>query len=697
MIHIHPNFPSIIKIEGAHTKQPSFKEFDVAIFQRRFLPVFVLSMLFLSLLILAGCTSTNQGVDETTLPLENTPTTAPAESPEPVSDRSDIPAEVVFDSDHTSNGLTLNSGGDMDTEIVTVGADQEQAFRTGNGLALPAEDGNTVEDWYMQFQVDDALIFAGSPTTLVHIAVEYLDEGTDEFNIQYDALSGGVDGSGRFKDSASFTKTGTGEFKTAVFTLDDAHFANRNNGADFRISDSADGPETIRRVTLTLILPDTEAIQASAEPPSSDHAGVIFHNGVILIMENGETATAIAVKGEHILAVGGDEEVLAYAGSGTTLIDLEGRTLMPGFVDGHSHNFISVWRDDLEAGQTYLLSRGITTAAEMFHEESLMQELQALDEQGNLRMRISLYPTHVDACGGVIGDWYWPDYPPSREPSAMLHIPGIKMFNDGGGCNRAAVSFEYLDGGQGDLYFQADELSAMIIEVQDRGYQVAIHGSGDRAVEVNLDAIEIALDGGPNTFRHRIEHNSLVRDDMLTRYTEIDVVAMIFGFFPACFANSPGYATPDVYQEWEWRWRSLIDSNPDVHFAWHADAPPLGDPDPMRHLYGFVTRRDMGDNSKYSGPLLQVDGEVCEPPDWAVDDLLTVEEALPLMTIESAYSVLRDNEIGSLKAGKLSDLIILSDNPLEVDPDAIPDIQVLMTMVGGKVEHCAEGFQALCP
>jgi predicted amidohydrolase YtcJ len=105
----------------------------------------------------------------------------------------------------------------------------------------------------------------------------------------------------------------------------------------------------------------------------------------------------------------------------------------------------------------------------------------------------------------------------------------------------------------------------------------------------------------------------------------------------------------------------------------------------------------MGDNSEYSGPLLQGDGEVCEPPDWAIDDLLTVEEALPLMTIESAYSVLRDDKIGSLKAGKLADLIILSDNPLEVDPDAIPDIQVLMTMVGGKVEHCESGHEALCP
>jgi len=664
---------------------------------KKFLQALSLSMLFLSSLTLTGCTSTSQDTDETKLPLVNTPTTTLAESPEPVSDLSGIPVEVVFDSDHTSNGLTLDSGGDADVELVTVGSDQ--AFRTGNGQVVSAPDNNSDPDWYLELGIDDDLIYAGSPTTHVQIEVEYFDEGTDQFNIQYDALSGGDDGSGRFKESDLIvTKTDTGEFKTAVFTFDDAYFSNRINGTDFRISDLADGPETIRRVTLILILPDAGVVQASAEPPSGSQASVIFYNGVILTMENSAKATAIAVKGENILAVGTDAEVMAYADSGTTLIDLEGRTLMPGFVDGHSHSFINTWRDDLEGGQTYLLSRGITTTAEMFHEESLMQELLALDGQGKLRMRISLYPTHVDVCGGVMGDWYWPDYPPSREPGAMLQIPGIKMFNDGGACNRAAVSFEFKDGGQGDLYFQVDELSAMIIEAQNRGYQVAIHGTGDRAIEVNLDAIEVALGGGPNTFRHRIEHNTLVRDDMLTRYTEVDVVAMIFGSFPACFFNGPGYATPDPYQEWEWRWRSLIDANPDVHFAWHADTPPLGDPNPMKHLHGFVTRRELSSKSDGSGPLQQGDGEICEPPDWAVDDLLTVEEALPLMTIESAYAVLRDDEIGSLKAGKLADLIILSENPLDVGPDdALLDIQVLMTMVGGKVEHCAGGAQALCP
>lgn len=121
-------------------------------------------------------------------------------------------------------------------------------------------------------------------------------------------------------------------------------------------------------------------------------------------------------------------------------------------------------------------------------------------------------------------------------------------------------------------------------------------------------------------------------------------------------------------------------------FFWHADEPPLGPVNPMRHLHSFVTRVER-----------MADGTVCYPPAWAADDLLTVEEALPIMTIEPAYALFREDEIGSLDEGKLADVIILSDNPLVVPPDEIPDIQVLMTMVGGVVQHCLEEFAAFCP
>lgn len=625
-----------------------------------------------------------------------TPTkTALSELPQPSLTTAPILAleesSVMIDPYHTVYGISLTSGGDVDTEIVTVGDSLEQAWRSGNGQVLPAGDGNQERDLYMAFQVDDDFIFQGSPTTQVRIEIEYLDDGFDQFNIQYDAGSSSSSGESWFKDSEGVTKTGSGEFKTAVFILSDAYFGNRTNGSDFRLFDYSDGAETIRRITITLLTTGlAQAPTETSEPLSGDQASIILHNGEILTMENGVIASAIAIKDEFILEVGSDTQVMAYAGPGTRVIDLEGRTLMPGFVDPHSHIFAN-WQGDPEGAQRDILSKGITTYGEMSTPENVLQDIMELERGGGLRLRVSLYPMHVDNCGNVMGSWYLKDYPVSREPGATLQIPGVKIFNDGGSCNVPATSYSYSRRTDfGDLYFSVEELTAMLIEIQNNGYQAAIHSLGDRAIEVSQQAIAAALDGGPNTYRHRIEHNAILPDELLPVYSEHDIIALIFGYFPTCSyigdTSHYKYVTPPEYQYLEWRYRPLVDANPDAHIAWHADSPPMGPQDPFLHLHGFVTRKQ-----------IREDGTVCEPPEWAADDLFTVEEALPMMTIKAAYALHREKEIGSLKVGKLADLIILSDNPLKVNSDDLLDIQVLMTMVGGQVEFCWPGHVDLCP
>ena len=71
--------------------------------------------------------------------------------------------------------------------------------------------------------------------------------------------------------------------------------------------------------------------------------------------------------------------------------------------------------------------------------------------------------------------------------------------------------------------------------------------------------------------------------------------------------------------------------------------------------------------------------------------------ALRMMTINGAHALFAEDAVGSLRPGKLADVIVLSDNPLRVDPDTLPFLDVLMTMVGGNVEHCLPGYEALCP
>ena len=162
---------------------------------------------------------------------------------------------ITLEQNNIERGLFLDSGGDVDTEVVLAGSPAVEARRTGNGQALTSADGNQIGDSYLQVNVDDSHVYAGSPTTRVRIEIKYLDQGSDTLSMQYDALSGGPFSDGRFKDAGAVSKTNCGEFRTAVFTLNDAYFADRGNGADFRISDNGDGAETIRRVTVTLLFP----------------------------------------------------------------------------------------------------------------------------------------------------------------------------------------------------------------------------------------------------------------------------------------------------------------------------------------------------------------------------------------------------------------------------------------------------------
>jgi predicted amidohydrolase YtcJ len=333
---------------------------------------------------------------------------------------------------------------------------------------------------------------------------------------------------------------------------------------------------------------------------------------------------------------------------------------------------------------------GITTMADMSGTPDLLERIQTLKRERKLRVRTSVYMIYNTSCGDVVGDWYR-DYAPTPEPGEMLRIGGVKIFTDGGSCNAPAVSFEYPSGvGYGDLYFAQEELNQVVADIQARGYQAAIHALGDRAVEQAQVAIAAALDGRPNTLRHRIEHNAVLPPDLMGRYSEIGIVPVIFGRFPTCFrlgvSSEFRYAIPVEYQTWEWPWRELLDANPGLPIAWHGDDPPMPPLDPLIDLYGFVTRRDIAE-----------DGSICQPPDWLAANIITVQEALHLMTMGSAYALFLDEEVGSLASGKLADLIVLSEDPLTVDPDTIRDIEVLMTMVGGHVEYCAPGHETLCP
>ena len=104
-------------------------------------------------------------------------------------------------------------------------------------------------------------------------------------------------------------------------------------------------------------------------------------------------------------------------------------------------------------------------------------------------------------------------------------------------------------------------------------------------------------------------------------------------------------------------------------------------------LYSLVTRNE----------TLFFDNEyLCEAKDWLRDESLSVEEALSIMTMGSAYSLFMEEHIGSLEKGKFADLIVASDDPTQIKPEQLRDIEVLLTIVDGTAEYCGEGYGEYC-
>jgi predicted amidohydrolase YtcJ len=80
----------------------------------------------------------------------------------------------------------------------------------------------------------------------------------------------------------------------------------------------------------------------TARRAEAQTADMILHNGKVLTVDNNfSIAQAVAIQGQNILAVGTDEEVLKLKGPNTNVMDLKGRTVMPGFVDTHRHMYNS--------------------------------------------------------------------------------------------------------------------------------------------------------------------------------------------------------------------------------------------------------------------------------------------------------------------------------------------------------------------
>jgi len=253
----------------------------------------------------------------------------------------------------------------------------------------------------------------------------------------------------------------------------------------------------------------------------------------------------------------------------------------------------------------------------------------------------------------------------------LIKFGSIKGMLDGTVDGRtAAMSEPYVGGGTGIPFWEQDDLNKTVALYDKEGFQVMLHAIGDKAINMALNAFEYAAKtNGTLGRRHRVEHAEVPGLTDLPRFKELGVIAST----QALFAN-PDDTTLKNY---------AVLLGPER--ASHANAFKLYDDAGAVQAFGS----DWGvfDFAPLKGIYCAVNRTTPEgtPKEgWYPKNRISVEAALRHYTIDGAYANFDEDIRGTLAPGKLADLVVLSQDLLNIQPSAILRTKVLLTVMGGK-------------
>jgi predicted amidohydrolase YtcJ len=298
----------------------------------------------------------------------------------------------------------------------------------------------------------------------------------------------------------------------------------------------------------------------------------------------------------------------------------------------------------------------------------LLRLYQQLARQGKLTARIDLR-------------WPLPDW---RSLAALgveanfgdewLRIGGVKGFVDGSlGSSTAKMFAPYLHekGNTGVYVTPLNRLREFIEGADAAGLSVAVHAIGDRANSELLDIFaEVAKKNGPRDRRFRIEHAQHLRPVDYGRFKELNVIASLQ---PYHAIDDGRWAEGRIDSERcasSYACRSLLNAGARLAFGSDWSVAPLN---PLVGIDAAVNRRTL-------------DGK--HPGGWFPQQKISVADAIEAYTLGSAYAAFQEKDRGSLEAGKLADMVVLSRDILaESEHDRIADTEVQATIVGGRMVY----------
>jgi predicted amidohydrolase YtcJ len=257
-----------------------------------------------------------------------------------------------------------------------------------------------------------------------------------------------------------------------------------------------------------------------------------------------------------------------------------------------------------------------------------------------------------------------------------IDLNTVKFLMDGViESNTAAMLEPYTNDStnKGFFNFDSEIYKKSVIELDRLGYSISTHAIGDATIRLALDAYEAA--GKANhrkDARHRIDHIEAPSAQDIPRFGKLGVIASMQPLHTTPNDNNLNNWAGNIGPERAsraWPWRSILSGGATLAFG--SDWPVVT-LNPWSALEMLLTR-ETPEGTPAGG--------------WFPEQRLTLEQAIYGYTMGGAYAAKREKTEGSIEAGKLADVIIISQNLFKIAPKEISETKVLMTIVGGKTVY----------
>ncbi len=431
---------------------------------------------------------------------------------------------------------------------------------------------------------------------------------------------------------------------------------------------------------------DVQADSADGDAICLDNpTAIALINGVVLTVDATDSqVSSVLVEGSRISAVGDSITVP----EGACVIDLAGRTVVPGLIDSHVHftrdwvwpgHFLSQIED---ARSTQDVLDGIAARVESVPEGEYitvvggyamnafalptLAELDAVAPDHPVYLQASfsgpsavnsLAKSHLESNGldTIAADGSIPVDNTGRTPRAIQILQEQQTNAD---ARRSAMEYMTWANSMGittviDMTSTGD---AEMSEIAKRGWPLAQHSLRSAEHEAHISAFEEVNATTPLTDLHwSLDHSSEVSPSQLSRLADLGVGVGVHNF---ASYGSLGTGAP---------FRDIIDAG--VTAGAGSDGRAIGPLDPWQGIHHMITGRTI------SGSLVN-DGQQ-----------ITRLEALRMYTMGSAWTAVEEYQLGSIEIGKLADLVVLDADFLNVPNDEIDAISAALTLVGGVVVY----------